>query len=191
MLAERVLTSPHAVRDEAELAERAAAPALAAAGAQARERRELATVSREKPRGGPQLVVDLILSSFSLLFALAGPIFKMRNDLRVTSVQWWQRKILFDEFAQLFNVPEGDMWLVRPRPMAVRGVQLVDQTWSIRRFSAPTDKPGLWQVSGRSNVGFDDWMPLDLKHIDEWSLGLNLQILARMVPVVLRGMGAA
>ena len=60
----------------------------------------------------------------------------------------------------------------------------------MRRFSAPPGMTGLWQVSGRSQLGFDDWVALDLKYIDEWSLGLDLQILARTFPAVFRGVGA-
>lgn len=119
-----------------------------------------------------------------------GPIFKMKRDPRVTPIGRFLRKSSLDELPQLLNVLKGEMSLVGPRPMAVRDVQLFDQAWFMRRFSAPPGMTGLWQVSGRSELGFDDWVALDLKYIDEWSLGLDLQILARTVPVVLRGVGA-
>jgi lipopolysaccharide/colanic/teichoic acid biosynthesis glycosyltransferase len=70
-------------------------------------------------------------------------------------------------------------------------VQLFDQAWFMRRFSAPPGMTGLWQVSGRSNLGFDDWVTLDLKYIDEWSMTMDLKILALTLPTVLRGTGAA
>ncbi|HEX7240930.1 MAG TPA: sugar transferase [Longimicrobiaceae bacterium] len=120
-----------------------------------------------------------------------GPVFKIRNDPRVTPVGRFLRKTSLDELPQLFNVIMGEMSLVGPRPMAVRDVQLFDQAWFMRRFSAPPGMTGLWQVSGRSNLGFDDWVTLDLKYIDEWSLALDLRILARTVPVVVRGVGAS
>ena len=75
--------------------------------------------------------------------------------------------------------------------MAVRDVQLFDQAWFMRRFSAPPGMTGLWQVSGRSELSFDDCVALDLKYIDEWSLALDLQILGRTVPAVVRGVGAS
>jgi exopolysaccharide biosynthesis polyprenyl glycosylphosphotransferase len=121
----------------------------------------------------------------------AGPIFKIRNDPRVTPVGRWLRKTSLDELPQLWNVLRGEMSLVGPRPMAVRDVQLFDQAWFMRRFSAPPGMTGLWQVSGRSNLGFDDWVTLDLKYIDEWSLAMDVRILARTFPTVLRGVGAA
>ena len=120
-----------------------------------------------------------------------GPAFKIRNDPRVTAVGRFLRKTSLDELPQLVNVLRGDMSLVGPRPMAVRDVQLFDQAWFMRRFSAPPGMTGLWQVSGRSNLGFDDWVTLDLKYIDEWSLALDMKILAKTIPTVLRGVGAS
>ena len=120
-----------------------------------------------------------------------GPIFKIKDDPRVTSVGRWLRKTSLDELPQLWNVVRGEMSLVGPRPMAVRDVQLFDQAWFMRRFSAPPGMTGLWQVSGRSNLGFDDWVTLDLKYIDEWSIGMDIRILALTVPTVLKGVGAA
>lgn len=119
-----------------------------------------------------------------------GPAFKIKDDPRVTRLGKWLRKTSLDELPQLINVLKGDMSLVGPRPMAVRDVQLFDQAWFMRRFSAPPGMTGLWQVSGRSNLGFDDWVALDLKYIDEWSLALDMKILARTLPVVVQGVGA-
>ncbi len=120
-----------------------------------------------------------------------GPIFKIRDDPRVTAVGRWLRRTSLDELPQLWNVLMGEMSLVGPRPMAVRDVKLFDQAWFMRRFSAPPGMTGLWQVSGRSDLGFDDWVTLDLKYIDEWSLALDLRILARTVPTVIACAGAA
>lgn len=120
-----------------------------------------------------------------------GPVFKIRDDPRITRVGRFLRKTSLDELPQLVNVLLGDMSLVGPRPLPVRDVQLFDQAWFMRRFSVSPGITGLWQISGRSNLGFDDWVTLDLKYIDEWSLSMDLRILARTVPAVVRGVGAA
>ncbi len=121
----------------------------------------------------------------------AGPIFKIRDDPRLTPIGRFLRKTSIDELPQLFNVLKGDMSLVGPRPMSLRDVGLFSEAWLMRRFSVRPGITGLWQVSGRSNLTFEDWVALDLKYIDEWSLALDLGILVRTVPVVLRGTGAA
>jgi len=83
------------------------------------------------------------------------------------------------------------MSLVGPRPMSLRDVGLFSEAWLMRRFSVRPGITGLWQVSGRSNLSFEDWITLDLRYIDEWSLLLDLGILLRTVPAVLKGSGAA
>jgi exopolysaccharide biosynthesis polyprenyl glycosylphosphotransferase len=120
-----------------------------------------------------------------------GPVFKITNDPRVTPLGRVLRKTSIDEFPQLFNVLKGEMSLVGPRAMSLRDYQLFDQDWQRRRFSV---KPGitcLWQVNGRSSIPFEQWMELDMQYIDKWSLWLDFKILARTVPAVLRGTGAA
>jgi exopolysaccharide biosynthesis polyprenyl glycosylphosphotransferase len=120
-----------------------------------------------------------------------GPVFKIRNDPRVTSLGRVLRRTSLDELPQLFNVLHGDMSLVGPRPLPVRDVHRFSESWLMRRFSVPPGVTGLWQISGRSDVGFDRWVALDLEYIDRWSLGLDLVILAKTLPAVVRGRGAA
>ena len=122
---------------------------------------------------------------------MVGPVFKITNDPRVTPLGRVLRKTSIDELPQLFNVLKGEMSLVGPRAMSLRDYQLFDQDWQRRRFSV---KPGitcLWQVNGRSSIPFEKWMELDMQYIDKWSLWLDFKILARTVPAVLRGTGAA
>lgn len=119
----------------------------------------------------------------------SGPVFKIRNDPRVTAVGRFLRRTSIDELPQLFNVLRGEMSLVGPRPPIPGEVDQYER-WQRRRLSM---KPGitcLWQVTGRNNVGFDDWMRLDLHYIDNWSLLLDLRILMKTVGVVLSRRGA-
>ncbi len=119
-----------------------------------------------------------------------GPVFKIRRDPRLTPIGRFLRRTSIDELPQLFNVLKGDMSLVGPRPLPVRDYEGFDEDWHRRRFSVRPGLTCLWQVSGRSSVGFDRWMELDMHYIDQWSLGLDLRILARTIPAVLWGTGA-
>ncbi len=120
---------------------------------------------------------------------MKGPIFKMRRDPRVTPLGRFMRKFSIDEFPQLANVFMGEMSLVGPRPPLPQEVAQYEP-WQRRRLSMRPGITCLWQISGRSKVGFDEWMKLDLEYIDNWSLALDFKILGRTVPVVLFGIGA-
>ena len=118
-----------------------------------------------------------------------GPVFKSSRDPRVTIVGKIIRRRSIDELPQLFNVLRGDMSLVGPRPPLPQEVTRY-QRWQRRRLSMKPGMTCLWQVSGRNEVSFEDWMKLDLTYIDNWSLLLDLKILLKTVPVVLIGRGA-
>jgi len=121
----------------------------------------------------------------------SGPVFKIKNDPRVTPIGKWLRRASIDELPQLFNVLKGEMSLVGPRPLPVRDFEGFSEDWQRRRFSVCPGITCLWQVQGRSAIGFERWMELDLQYLDQWSLWLDLKILAMTIPAVLKGSGAA
>lgn len=117
-----------------------------------------------------------------------GPVFKIQNDPRITPVGKFLRKTSLDELPQLFNVIRGEMSLVGPRPPVPSEV-LHYELWQRRRLSM---KPGLtciWQVSGRNNISFEQWMNMDLEYIDNWSLWLDIKLLFKTVREVTVGGG--
>jgi exopolysaccharide biosynthesis polyprenyl glycosylphosphotransferase len=134
---------------------------------------------------------DHLQASLERLNEANGPVFKIRNDPRITPIGRWLRRTSLDELPQLFNVLRGDMSLVGPRPLPLRDVARFTRSADLRRFSVRPGLTGLWQVSGRSGLDFEDWIALDLNYIDSWSLVLDAQILLRTIPAVIRGTGAA
>ena len=118
-----------------------------------------------------------------------GPIFKISADPRVTRLGRFLRRTSIDELPQLFNVFKGEMSLVGPRPPLPQEVELYE-TWQRRRMSMKPGLTCLWQVSGRSSLSFDEWVSMDLRYIDNWSLGQDFRILLRTIPAVLTRRGA-
>jgi exopolysaccharide biosynthesis polyprenyl glycosylphosphotransferase len=118
-----------------------------------------------------------------------GAAFKMKNDPRITPVGRLLRKTSIDELPQLFNILKGDMSFVGPRPPLAEEVVNYDP-WQRRKLSMKPGLTCLWQISGRSNVSFKEWMKLDLEYIDNWSLRKDAEILVKTVPAVLKGTGA-
>jgi exopolysaccharide biosynthesis polyprenyl glycosylphosphotransferase len=121
---------------------------------------------------------------------LTGPVFKMKRDPRVTRVGRFMRKYSIDELPQLINVLRGDMSLVGPRPPLPSEVAQYE-AWQRRRLSV---RPGLtcvWQVSGRNQISFHDWMRLDMQYIDHLSFAQDIGLILKTIPVVLMGRGAS
>ncbi len=118
-----------------------------------------------------------------------GPVFKMRQDPRITRAGRLLRRYSLDEVPQLLNVLRGEMSLVGPRPALPREVALYTPTQRLR-LSVTPGLTGLWQVSGRANLSFEESMELDMEYIRRQSFALNLILIARTIPAVLTGNGA-
>src|SRR5919197_1595479 len=118
-----------------------------------------------------------------------GPLFKIREDPRVTPVGALLRRFSLDEVPQVWNVLRGEMSLVGPRPLPLRDYEQLEG-WHLKRYLVLPGVTGLWQISGRSNLGFDDLVRLDFYYLENWSIWLDISILLTTIPAVIRGRGA-
>jgi exopolysaccharide biosynthesis polyprenyl glycosylphosphotransferase len=119
----------------------------------------------------------------------SGPLFKMKDDPRVTPIGRWMRKYSVDEFPQLINVLKGEMSLVGPRPpLPKETLEYGEYHW--RRLEVVPGMTGLWQVSGRSSLTFEEMVRLDVFYIENWSVGLDMSLILRTIPAVLFAKGA-
>lgn len=132
---------------------------------------------------------DQLLAALQDQNETKGPIFKMRNDPRCTRIGKHIRRFSLDELPQVWNVVLGDMSLVGPRPPLQREV-VKYEPWHMRRLEAKPGMTGLWQVSGRSNLTFDEMVMMDIMYVDNWSLALDLKILLQTFTAVLAARGA-
>jgi lipopolysaccharide/colanic/teichoic acid biosynthesis glycosyltransferase len=132
---------------------------------------------------------DQHLDVLSHLNETDGPVFKIARDPRVTRVGRFMRTTSIDELPQLLNVLRGEMSLVGPRPPIPREVDAYEP-WQMRRLDVPPGLTCLWQISGRSRIGFQEWMRLDLEYIKQQSFWLDVKILVRTIPAVLSREGA-
>jgi exopolysaccharide biosynthesis polyprenyl glycosylphosphotransferase len=132
---------------------------------------------------------EAVRPELSELNEVAGPIFKIRDDPRVTRVGRIIRRFSLDELPQLVNVFRGDMSLVGPRPPLPSEVEVYED-WHHERLGIPSGMTGLWQVMGRSDLTFDEMMMLDLYYAENWSLWLDFKILLRTLPTILFARGA-
>ncbi|OBY76960.1 exopolysaccharide biosynthesis polyprenyl glycosylphosphotransferase [Paenibacillus sp. KS1] len=132
---------------------------------------------------------DKMIDTLAKANEVDGIAFKMKNDPRITKVGRFIRKYSIDELPQLFNVLLGNMSLIGPRPpLDIEVAQYGDWEW--RRLEVLPGITGLWQVSGRSDLSFQQWVNLDIYYIENWSIALDLKILLKTIPVVLKGEGA-
>ncbi|MCK4946990.1 MAG: sugar transferase [Candidatus Aureabacteria bacterium] len=128
------------------------------------------------------------LTELEVMNEMSGPVFKMKQDPRITRVGKFLRKFSIDEFPQFFNVLLGHMSLIGPRPPLPEEVAKYE-FWQSRRLSMRPGLTCLWQISGRNKVDFNEWMKLDLRYLDNWSLWLDFKIFVKTIPVVLFGIG--
>lgn len=120
---------------------------------------------------------------------MSGPVFKMKQDPRITPLGRFLRKYSLDELPQLWSVIKGDMSLVGPRP-PLQTEYLEYEEWQKRKLSVTPGMTCLWQVNGRNEIrNFNDWVKMDLEYIDNWSLGLDIKILLQTILAVFRGSG--
>jgi exopolysaccharide biosynthesis polyprenyl glycosylphosphotransferase len=133
--------------------------------------------------------IDLTTDQLEALNESSGALFKIRDDPRLTGVGRLLRRFSFDELPQLINVMRGEMSLVGPRPLPMRDFELLEE-WHKKRYLVLPGVTGLWQVSGRSELDFDDLVHLDFIYLENWSLALDVTILLKTIPAVLSRRGA-
>jgi exopolysaccharide biosynthesis polyprenyl glycosylphosphotransferase len=118
-----------------------------------------------------------------------GPLFKIKNDPRITRVGHFLRRFSIDELPQIINVLKGELSLVGPRPPLESEVEKYDE-WEMKRMNVKQGVTGLWQISGRSDLSFEEMARLDLYYIQNWSIEMDIKIILRTIPAVLFGKGA-
>ena len=119
----------------------------------------------------------------------SGALFKIKDDPRVTRVGRVLRRLSLDEIPQIVNVLRGQMSLVGPRPLPLRDYRLLED-WHRARYAVLPGMTGLWQISGRSGLDFDDLVRLDFTYLENWSVWLDITIIAKTIPAVLTRRGA-
>jgi lipopolysaccharide/colanic/teichoic acid biosynthesis glycosyltransferase len=132
---------------------------------------------------------DQIQADLESLNEASGALFKIRQDPRLTAVGRFLRRYSLDELPQLVNVLRGQMSLVGPRPLPLRDYEQLED-WHRKRYLVLPGITGLWQVSGRSELDFDDLVRLDFLYLERWSIGLDLTILLKTIPAVFSRRGA-
>jgi exopolysaccharide biosynthesis polyprenyl glycosylphosphotransferase len=132
---------------------------------------------------------DQLQDDLESLNEKSGALFKIRDDPRLTRVGRFLRRFSLDELPQLVNVVRGEMSLVGPRPLPMRDYERLEE-WHKKRYLVLPGVTGLWQVSGRAELDFDDLVRLDFYYLERWSVFLDLSILLKTIPAVLRGRGA-
>jgi exopolysaccharide biosynthesis polyprenyl glycosylphosphotransferase len=132
---------------------------------------------------------ELMLDQLASRNEADGPLFKIREDPRVTRVGRWLRRYSLDELPQLWNALRGEMSLVGPRPPLPREVEAYEE-WQLDRLEVRPGITGLWQVSGRSELSFDEYVRLDLFYVENWSLTYDLFIILKTIPILLAARGA-
>jgi lipopolysaccharide/colanic/teichoic acid biosynthesis glycosyltransferase len=132
---------------------------------------------------------DQIQDDLESLNETSGALFKIRRDPRLTKVGAFLRRFSLDELPQLINVIRGEMSLVGPRPLPTRDFERLED-WHKKRYLVLPGITGLWQVSGRSELDFDDLVRLDFLYLERWSVMLDLLILLKTIPAVLSRRGA-